>query len=1206
MTVVRGLLRGLLALSLLLTAAAGGLWIWSGSQASLQWAWDTWLAPRGWQAQDLRGSLREGLRAQRLVVQEDGLRAEVQAADLAWRPWELLLQRRVHLTRLRAALLRVEQRPSAQPTSQPPQQLVLPVPVAVDELALQRLEWHATAATSATAAPAFQAGELAARYAYDLGRHQLTLHRLSVAQGRYSGEATLEDRAPLSLKAHLQGDVQAPLPRGQAPLPLALQAQAEGPLAALRVQARLQAARPDASTPQADVTAQVTPWQAPWVTQAHAQVRHLDLATLWPRAPRTDLQGAIDVTPQANLAITVSADLANARPGAWDRGGLPLSRLAAQGQWQPGEARMHRLDADIGGGTLQGQGQWSATRGWQAQATVQGVRPGRLYSAGGERPVSGALQARTEGAAIAFETDLRAAAPGGAASRTQAASPRDALLALRELQARGRWQDGRLQLPQLVLRTDDAALEGAIEAHLPTRSGQGRLSLAAPGLRALAQGRIAEQAGQGSVALEATQLPAALAWLQRLPGLSLPELPALEGEGRATLEWIGGWRAPQLQARLDTRVTQGTRRLKLTLAGQAQRAANAWQGRIDTLQAAGTDTRLLPGDVSLQLQATVPLRLGDDGRLELSAGRAVLTAPVRSGPSQAQVAWEPLRWGGGELHTAGRITGLPMAWLALAGGVPPTGDLLFDAQWDAHLARELRLRASLARASGDITLLAENAEGQPLRVTARVREARLSLEGTGDALTLGLRWDSERAGTLDGRLATRLSPGGAAGWQWAANAPVSGRLQARLPRMAVWSVVAPPGWRLRGSLAADLAVDGSRDAPRLAGTLNADDLGLRSVVDGVALQEGRLRARVDGTRLLIDELTLRGPSAPGLPGGSVRASGEARWVPGEGATPGGAQVRMTALLSQLRASVRADRQLTVSGEVQGTLDRALVALSGALRVDRARIQLPDQVTPRLDDDVVVRNLPAGVSLRPAKPGASAQRPVQLDVAIDLGEDFRVQGRGISTRLHGAVTVSGTSLADPRLNGRIDTAGGQVQAYGQRLDIDHGILRFTGPADDPALDVLAVRPNLTQKVGVQVTGRAQAPRVRLWAEPELPEAEKLSWLVLGRASANGGAEAALLEQAAVSLLAQRTGMGGTGLAGRVGLDELSVRRGEGTQGAAITFGKRFASNFYAAYERSLSGALGTLLVFYDLTRTLTLRAQAGDRAGLDLIYTLRYD
>ena len=44
----------------------------------------------------------------------------------------------------------------------------------------------------------------------------------------------------------------------------------------------------------------------------------------------------------------------------------------------------------------------------------------------------------------------------------------------------------------------------------------------------------------------------------------------------------------------------------------------------------------------------------------------------------------------------------------------------------------------------------------------------------------------------------------------------------------------------------------------------------------------------------------------------------------------------------------------------------------------------------------------------------------------------------------------------------------------------------------------------------------------------------------------------------------------------------------------------------AYEQSLNGAMGTLFIFYDLSKRLTLRGQTGENTGMDLIYTRRKD
>jgi translocation and assembly module TamB len=353
--------------------------------------------------------------------------------------------------------------------------------------------------------------------------------------------------------------------------------------------------------------------------------------------------------------------------------------------------------------------------------------------------------------------------------------------------------------------------------------------------------------------------------------------------------------------------------------------------------------------------------------------------------------------------------------------------------------------------------------------------------------------------------------------------------------------------------------------------------------------------------MVVDEFMLQGAEASGG-GGTLVAYGEGSW------TPQGPAFAAHAQLSQLRASIRSDRQLVVSGPVEARMDRGGTSVSGQLRVDRARIQIPDETPPRLGEDVVVRNAPgvaATEAERKLRPAASeGGRTVTLKVSFDLGSDFRVSGRGLDTRLAGTVDIEGSSLGTPRLVGLIRTVGGTYEAYGQRMNIERGELRFTGAADNPALDILAVRPNMTQKVGVLVSGRAQSPHVELYSEAGLSEAETLSYLVLGRSAAGGGADSALLQRAAAALLAGRGGTG-KGIAGRLGLDDLAVRN-DTTTGAVVRVGKRFGDNFYAAYERSLSGAIGTLFIFYDVSKRVTVRAEAGERAGLDLIFTFAFD
>ncbi|WP_228778595.1 translocation/assembly module TamB domain-containing protein [Polaromonas sp. Pch-P] len=929
---------------------------------------------------------------------------------------------------------------------------------------------------------------------------------------------------------------------------------------------------------------------AAWKLQA--TLKNINPALLHSQLAPLPLDGKADVRSQG-AAIAFDANVQAARNDANAKnnplGQLRLRDASATGSWNAGQA----------GGTL----------------------------------VLSALRVRTDDAELAGQLEAQPSAKGGKGKLTLTAPGLDAQVQgeLRQTSGKGdvslrgrdmaqalRWLQ---KLPGLPASFKSASASGSAELQASWQGGWQDPAL---------QARVDLPSLDWRMAASASATAPAAATTAASP--AIPEMLKI----RAFQATLSG-RLSQAQLATQGRMEAGQRRYTLQLAAEGGRlgtgaarnaplAESTWQGLVKQLSVGVEDPTLGAGAWQLKTRSTVPLKWtpGRNGDvLESGAGEALLIAPPSStsagAPSQATLAWQPVRWRPGrELVTAGKLTGLPLAWIELFAGPQMAGaglggTLLLDGEWDATLGDSLRLKASLGRSSGDITVQAETGQGTSARVAAGVKEARISLNSEGEAVALALRWDSERAGSADGQLRTRLARAPATaggGWLWPADAPLAGQLRAQLPRIGVWSVLAPPGWRLRGSLGADVAISGTRAAPQLAGDLQANDLALRSVVDGIEFGNGRLRAKLDGTRMRINEFTLQGAGDKGT-GGVLTAQGDAGWVEGK------PQVDLTAKLERLRASIRTDRQLTVSGDVQASLKGKQTELTGKLLVDQARIILPDEGTPQLGDDVVVRTTSGAAAGQKAPAQTSGEvtdkdaRPVKLNVQLDLGRDFRIQGKGIDTRVRGTLALSGETLRDPRLTGTINTAGGQYRAYGQRLDVEQGVLRFTGAIDNPSLDILAIRPNLTQRVGVQITGTALLPRVRLYAQPELPDAEKLSWLVVGRSSASGGAEAALLQQAALALLGSKGGGMSGGLAASLGLDELSYRGassnndGTTTEGA-VTLGKRFSRNFYAAYERTVSGALGTLYVFYDLSQRFTVRAQAGQQSAVDLIFTVPYD
>jgi translocation and assembly module TamB len=238
-----------------------------------------------------------------------------------------------------------------------------------------------------------------------------------------------------------------------------------------------------------------------------------------------------------------------------------------------------------------------------------------------------------------------------------------------------------------------------------------------------------------------------------------------------------------------------------------------------------------------------------------------------------------------------------------------------------------------------------------------------------------------------------------------------------------------------------------------------------------------------------------------------------------------------------------------------------------------------------------------------------QSSVNLDV--DLGKKLRLRGRGLDTALQGELKLS-TPAGVLAVNGSVRAQGGTYAAYGQKLTIERGIVSFSGRVDSPRLDILALRPNTDIRVGVAISGSPQAPRARLVSEPEMGETDKLSWLLLGRGSEGlGRTDTAVLQRAAVALLAGEGEAPTDSLLRAFGIDDLSVGQTGGQttnegRDTVIRLGKQLSRNWYAGYERGVNATAGTFQLIYRVAQRFTLRAQSGLENSLDLIWTWRYE
>lgn len=495
------------------------------------------------------------------------------------------------------------------------------------------------------------------------------------------------------------------------------------------------------------------------------------------------------------------------------------------------------------------------------------------------------------------------------------------------------------------------------------------------------------------------------------------------------------------------------------------------------------------------------------------------------------------------------------------------------------------LDARLERQSGDLSVQQglEPTDRLPLGLEA----LRLGLHAEHGQWQLEQHFKGAALGQLKGRLAW-LS----AGWPQGSD-EVAGEVNLDVQELGAWNPWLPSPWRVGGRVQGDVQLQGPLAALAAHGRLSASQLSVRQPLAGIRLQDGQLTLDWAGEEARVTEGRIRAGD------GWLQLGGKASL----GASP---RLELTAQAERFAALSRVDRKLVVAGQSRLLLEGQRVQLEGQWKVLEGLWDISQSDAPSLDDDVVLPDSAAHGARQQAKgsPGAP-ERSVQLQLGIDLGEKFRLKGKGLDTRLGGQVTLTAPK-GQLQIKGSIRTVEGQYAAYGQNLKIEQGRIDFTGPVANPLLDIQAVRPNLDVVVGVSIGGTAQNPRVRLFSEPDMPATEQLSWLVLGRGMDGlGRADTAVLQRAAWALLAREGQAGQT--SGALGLDEFSVRQGDGsTKDTVLSLGKQISQRWYVGYERSLQQTTGTWQLVYRLAQRFTLRAQMGSETSVDALWNWKWD
>ncbi|MEO6518675.1 MAG: translocation/assembly module TamB domain-containing protein, partial [Pseudoxanthomonas sp.] len=256
----------------------------------------------------------------------------------------------------------------------------------------------------------------------------------------------------------------------------------------------------------------------------------------------------------------------------------------------------------------------------------------------------------------------------------------------------------------------------------------------------------------------------------------------------------------------------------------------------------------------------------------------------------------------------------------------------------------------------------------------------------------------------------------------------------------------------------------------------------------------------------------------------------------------------------------------------------IIQVRGQVVVPEARIDIE-----KLDDGVSVSE--DVVVLDPVDPERTPGSPLDLDMAITLGNDVQLNGYGLDGKLAGTLNVRSRVGREMLASGRLDVDG-RYTAYGQKLRITRGELLWSNTAvSNPRINIRAEREVVSAGVtaGIDVSGRASSPKATIWSNPSMEESAALAYLVLGRSLNTASSDESQKINAASTALNAGAGLLASQLGASIGLDDAGMLESRTLGSSVFGVGKYLSPKLYVSYGVSIVGGGSAITLKYLLRK-----------------------
>ncbi|CDG16150.1 autotransporter assembly complex protein TamB [Xenorhabdus doucetiae] len=399
--------------------------------------------------------------------------------------------------------------------------------------------------------------------------------------------------------------------------------------------------------------------------------------------------------------------------------------------------------------------------------------------------------------------------------------------------------------------------------------------------------------------------------------------------------------------------------------------------------------------------------------------------------------------------------------------------------------------------------------------------------------------------------------------------------------------------KAEGGLNAKLRLGGNAKKPLLFGQLNADIVKMSNHWLPFDITQGQLAVHFAGASSDLHGM-IRTPK------GQLNLNGYADWR-----SLDQWYARLAANGDKLRVTLPPMVKVDVSPNLVLEAKPNLLKLDGNVDIPWARItvqELPESAVGVSADEVMLDK-----HLQPIEKKKSSIL-IQSNLNVHIGNDVHLSAFGLKARLKGALKV----LQDKQglgLNGQIDIPEGNFYAYGQDLQVRKGTIMFSGPPDQPLLNIEAIRnPESTANkviAGVRVTGLADKPKVEVFSDPVKSQQEALSYLLRGEGLEKGDYDNSQMAAMLIGLgIAQSSQLVGK-IGETFGVSDLALdTQGVGDKSQVVVSG-RITNDLQVKYGVGIFDSLATLTLRYRVMPRLYLEAVSGIDQALDLLYEFEF-